>query len=128
MSKFLVLLGTFIGASVLAMGISLASDSCDATAKGFLPCAEGKAAEQTQATEAQSLLHQAGGYQHRRHPHPGRHYPRPMPPPFPGYYPPPPAPFCYTRSGFCHMVVATPPGVYCTCNFGYYFDKGITGY
>jgi len=109
MTKLLALTTTFLGASLIAMGISLAADQCNVTAKGFLPCAEGKADLKSEQ-ETSGLLQKANYY-----------------PPFPPHYPPP-APFCYTRSGFCRMVVATPPGTYCTCNFGYFWDSGVTGY
>ena len=117
MSKILALVTTFLSASLIAVGISFAADQCNMTAEGLLPCAEGKAALKSEQ-ESPKLLHNAS-----YHPRRGRHYP----PPFPPHYPPP-APFCYTRSGFCRMVVATPPGTYCTCNFGYYWDSGVTGY
>lgn len=117
MSKFLALSVTFLGASLIAMSFSLAADQCDADANGFLSCAEGQVAQESIQQDSQSLLHNAS-----YHPRRGRHYPAP----YPNY--PPPAPFCYTRSGFCRMVVATPPGTYCTCNFGYFWDSGVTGY
>lgn len=124
------------GASFLISNFAFAAESCEPTTEGFFPCAEGQVLNEEKATSGE-LKQDARymGHHHRRHPRHPRHryphprYPHPIPPVYP-HYPPVayPAPFCYTPSGVCRMAVPTPPGYICTCNFGYFFDQGRTGY